>query len=284
MLDDLFAADNAAAARDLIANPSRRAPEPPKFSAWSLVTAVPRGAGEAAAQVLGSAADIANAFRYMRDATPEQRKQMDRGGIPAAQFSSDLGDSLRDRGREFRPDPQSASTAEQVLYGFARGAAKIIPSAMVAGPLGVGLAGAEEAFSASDDLRRQGVDLNTRSKAAVVQGAGLALAALPAAGTTLAGTAALYAAGGPGGFIAQQALTREILSGAGYNDIGMGYDPFDPVGLAVSALIPAGFAAYGLRQNKIAAAVKSLPDLPRDAAPVDAQTPAAPVPELSPVA
>lgn len=260
-------------------------PPKPKTSAWAdvgkAVTAVPRGIGEAAAQVMGTAADLAGAYRAMRDATPEQRKALDRGGLPPDAFSSDLGDSLRDRGREFRPDPETASTAEQILYGFSRGATKIIGGAVVGGVPGVIAAGAEEGFSTADDLRRQGVDFDTRGKAGLVQGAGLALAALPAAGQTLMGTLGLYAAGGPGGFMAQQALTREILQSAGYDKIGMGFDPLDPVGLAVSALIPAGFAAYGFRQAKIAQAVKSLPDLPRDAP--AAAPDSAPPSDLSPV-
>ena len=218
------------------AAPNYVAPPKPKTSAWadvgSFLTAAPRGVVEAAAQVMGTAADLAHALRYMRDATPAQNKEIALRGVPVEQFSSDLGDSLRDRGREFRPAPETASTAEQVLYGFARGASKIVAGAVAGGIPGVLAAGAEEGFTASDELRRQGVDADTRGKAGLVQGAGLALAALPAAGTTLKSTLALYAAGGPGGFMAQQALTREILQSAGYDKIGLGYDPTDPVGLA----------------------------------------------------
>lgn len=277
----------------IAAAPAYIPPPKPKTSAWadvgSVLSAVPRGIGEAAAQVMGTAADAAGAYRAIRDATPAQRKAIDRGGVPVESFSSGFGDALRDRGREFRPDPQTAGTAEQILYGFSRGASKIIAGAAAGGIPGVIAAGLEEAVSTADDLRREGVDIDTRAKAGLVQGAGLALAALPAAGQTVAGTLGLYAAGGPGGFIAQQALTREILRGAGYEQLGMGYDPLDPVGLAVSSLIPAGFAAWGFRQAKIAQAVKSLPDLPRagDAPPVEAAhaaVGAAPPSELSPVA
>jgi hypothetical protein len=275
-----FGADEANAAA-----PNYIPPPKPKTSAWadvgSTFTAVPRGIGEAAAQVMGTAADLANAARAFRD-TPS--RDMKARGLSVESYSSDLGDALRDRGREFRPDPETASTAEQVLYGFARGAAKIVGGAVAGGPAGVLAAGAEEAFTQADELKRQGVDVDTRGKAGLVQGAGLALAALPAAGTTIKSTLALYAAGGPGGFVAQQALTREILQSAGYDKIGAGFDPLDPVGLAVSALIPAGFAAYGFRQAKIAAAVRDLPDLPK--ATQDAPAAPAAVPDfaLSPVA
>lgn len=232
---------------------------PPSWSAWSLVTAVPRGIGEAAHQVVGSTADLAKAYRFFRDATPQQL----RAGVPVEQYSSDFGDYVRDRGRELRPDPASASAAEQVLYGFARGAAKIVGAAVVAGPAGVVAAGLEEGMSQSDELRRQGVGVEPRTRAGVVQGAGLALAALPAFGATWGQTAALYVAGGPGGYVAQQAMTREILRTAGHERVAEQFDPLDPVGLAVASLLPAGFAWLGMRGQKLAAAAQSLPDLPR---------------------
>lgn len=250
----------------------------PKFSAWRTVTAVPRGVNEAIAQVAATGADVLGSLRYMRDATPEQRRQMDRSGVPIESFSSDAGDELRKFGREFRPDPLTAHAAEQVVYGFSRGATKIVGGAVVGGPAGVAIAGLEEGITQSDELRLAGVDVNTRTKVGAVQGAGLALAALPIVGQTAAGTAGLYALGGPGGFIAQQAATREILQSAGYDRIGAQFDPFDPVGLAVATLLPAGFAAYGLRQQKLQRAAASLPDLPpRADVPLPAD-PAAPAP------
>ena len=267
----------AAAAPDYIAPPK---PEP-KFNAWGVATAVPRGMAEAGMQVLGSVADIGAGLAYYRD-TPTKDMQ---AGIPAEAFSSDLGESLRARGREFRPDPLTASTAEELLFGFARGESKIVGGAMAAGPLGVAVAGAEEAMTQSDELRRQGVGLEARNKAGMVQGAGLGLAALPLVGQTLKATAALYVAGGPGGFMAQQALTREILRNAGQDQIAAQFDPFDPVGLAVASLIPAGFAAWGIRGQRMAAAAKAAEDfrtgpVPSDVAPVAAAVRQAYSPEV----
>jgi hypothetical protein len=275
-----FGSDTANAAA-----PNFIPPPKPKTSAWadvgSALTAVPRGVGEAAAQVMGTAADLASAARTFRD-TPDMKAK----GLPVEAYSSDFGDALRDRGREFRPDPTTASTAEQILYGFSRGASKIVAGAIAGGIPGVLAAGAEEGFTVADELRREGVDVATRAKAGLVQGAGLALAALPAAGQTLKGTLGLYALGGPGGFMAQQALTREILQSAGYDKLGMGFDPLDPVGLAVASLIPAGFAAYGFRRAKMDAAVRDLPDLPPRAPDAQPVSPADTLPpsDLSPIA
>lgn len=285
-------------------SPVRAQPAPEaKFSAWRVITAVPRAAVEFGAQRMGVLAEVASGFGQVAGAYPEvlgaagpslsadQRRQADAqrrrlltGGVD---MSSEAGDLLREAGRSYRPDPVTAHAAEQVVYGFTRGAAKLVSDTLMFGPAGPLVAGADEAMSAADDLRLQGVDIATRTKAGAVQGAGLALAALPVVGQSAAATAGLYAVGGPGGFIAQQALTREILQGAGYDKISAQFDPFDPVGLAVATLLPAGFAAYGLRQQKLQRAVESLPDLPPRADAAPPADPAAPAPmpsRLSPVA
>lgn len=293
MIDDLFSADTDAAARDRIAKPLPPKPAETKFSAWRTITAPVRGVVEAAAQGLASTAEVIGGYGQVLGAYPEAvgysptgeaRKQADAarsklltGGVD---LNNDVGDALREAGRSYRPDPTTAHAAEQLVYGFARGASKVVGGAVTMGPAGVLMAGAEEGLSAADDLRAQGVSFGARSAAGAVQGAGLALAALPAVGQTLKATAGLYALGGPVGFVAQQAATREILQGAGYEQIGAQFDPFDPVGLAVATLLPAGFAWHGMRQQKIARAVASLPDLPprADAAPVAEAVPPAQFP------
>lgn len=289
MISDLYADDALAAARDAVRNPRQAPPQPRRTSVWqdigNFATAIPRGVSEAAVQVGATLADTAAALRYMGNATPAQRKAMDSGGLPVEAFSSETGDNLREFGRMYRPDAETAHWSEQVLYGFARGATKIVGGAVAAGPAGVLAAGLEEGVTQADELRMQGVGADARSKAGAVQGAGLALAALPLVGTTMGQTAALYVAGGPGGFVAQQALTREILQSAGHAKVAQEFDPFDPVGLAVASLVPAGFAAYGLRAQRLQRAAASLPadvrDVPgyRDATPAaDAALAAPPAP------
>lgn len=260
---DLHGPDLTAAAPRFIQAP-RPTPEA-KFSAWS---AIPRALGEAAAQRLGGVADIIGGFGQVAGAYPEamgvipdatQRQQADQQRLKllrdGVDMSSEVGDSLRDRGREFRVEPEAASTAEQLIYGFTRAASKVVTDVAVMGPAGALVSGGDEALSVADDLKRQGVtDPLVRGGAGAVQGAGLALAALPLVGQSLKATAALYVAGGPGGFVAQQALTRKILADSGYDAPAAQFDPFDPVGLAVAALIPAGFAALGVRGQRLRAA------------------------------
>lgn len=235
----LFADDTRASVSAAIRNPVTLPQPEPKFSAWSMLTAAPRGIAAAGAEISGTALELLQPF----GATMGRLA----GETPAADMGRRMADEVRTGVREnLAPNPEDSSAAEQVLYGFARGASKVVLGAP-AGPAGFALAGAEEATTAARDLQRQGVDDATAWKAGGVQGAGLALAALPLAGTTLKSTAALYLAGGPGGFVAQQALTREILKQGGYDQIAEGYDPFDPVGLAVSTLVPAVFTAAALR-------------------------------------
>lgn len=252
-------------------------PKPqPKTSIWqdaaALATAIPRGVGEGVAQVGATMAEIMAGYGDTMARMESGQSLQDR----APNMQSDFADSLRDRGREFRPDAQSATAAEQVLFGFARGATKIVGGAVAGGAPGVVLAGVEEGYTQRGELIAEGVDPTTARKAGAVQGAGLALAALPVAGQTLRATAALYLAGGPGGFMAQQALTREILQRGGYDERAAATDPFDPVGLAVSALVPAPFAVMGLRSARLRA------DLTRE---IGAQAYMAPrAPDMTPTA
>lgn len=157
---------------------------------------------------------------------------------------------FRDYERALRPDPVTAGEAEKIVYGFVGPMASLVGGAVVGGIPGLASVAAETGFSQSEDLAQQGVDIKTRTAIGgltTVVTAGSAL--LPMAGSTVPKTIALYALGGPGQFVAQQAATREILKAADYNEIAKQYDPFDPAGLALSALVPAPFAAWGIRGN-----------------------------------
>ncbi|MDB5453250.1 MAG: hypothetical protein JWO33_1828, partial [Caulobacteraceae bacterium] len=113
---------------------------------------------------------------------------------------------------------------------------------------GAALTGGDEGLTEADRLKQEGVDLATRTKAGLVSGVSAAAAvAVPVVGVGAKSTAALVAIGGPGSFAAQQAATRAILQHAGYDQLASQYDPLDPVGLAVSTLVPAGFGLHGLR-------------------------------------
>lgn len=273
MLDDLFQADNIAAARDAAMRPPPVPKQAASFSAWKTLTAAPRGVTAGVAQTGGFFSDVLGAFGQALDATGTAgaggmfggQTQAERQSSDAAaakmrreglDFNSEAGDSFRSVARGYSPDPETAHAAERLVFDFARFASKAVGYSVAAGPLvGAGLTGADEALTASDDLRLQGVDLGTRSAAGAVIGAASALGVgLPMAGRTALGTTGLVALGGPGAFMAQQAGVRKILQDADYSKLAEQYDPFDPVGLAVSTLVPAGFGAWAMRGAKTRAA------------------------------
>jgi hypothetical protein len=76
-------------------------------------------------------------------------------------------------------------------------------------------------------------------------------------GKTVAGTVGLVATGGPAMFVGEQALTREVLNRANYGGVAKGYDPFDPMGLALSAFVPGavGLAVHRARVRKAKAPI-----------------------------
>lgn len=263
---DTYSDSLGLAATSTVALP-KPAPQP-RLSLWGLTTAAPKGVAAAGAERAGFASDVLGAFGQVLGAYPEamgasvtgeQRKQADEARqkllTEGMDFSSEAGDLFRGVAREYRPDAKTASTAENLLFGLSRGLSKIAADVVTMGPAGAAVSAADEASMVADDLKREGVPLGARTAAGTVQGAFMGLGAiLPMAGQTLKATAALYLAGGPAGFVAQQAITRHILENAGQDKAAAQFDPFDPVGLAVASIIPLPFAHYGLKANRAAQA------------------------------
>jgi hypothetical protein len=265
-LDDLHEEGTATVLADLARRPQPVAPSSPKFSAWSTLTAAPRGVAGGAAETGGFWADILGAFGQVGGAYPEalgvipdakQRRQADEQRTKLLEqgvdYSSEAGDTLRAVARDhYAPDPLTAHAAEQTMYGLSRFMTKAVGYSVAGGPVaGSVFTGADEAMTASDDLRLKGVDLATRTKAGAIAGVSAAAGvALPVAGKTAVQTAALVALGGPASFMAQQAATREVLKAAKYDHLASQYDPLDPVGLTISTLVPAAFGAWAMRGTR----------------------------------
>lgn len=225
-------------------------------------TTLPRAVAAGASEVVGNVIDMASAAGQVAAAAggitpgfdPSQRPQesaeamanLKAEGInwrpefsrPAYQFAQDL-----------RPDPATASTAENIVFGLTKGLSKAIGMAATVGPVAgaVGF-GASEGMTMAEDLAAQGVDEATRTKAGLVTAGATALGmGIPLSGRTLGQTAGLVLVGGPGTFIAQQSATQDILRNADYGAIAEQYDPLDLVGLSLATLVPAGFAAFAMR-------------------------------------
>ena len=291
MLDDLFLNDNLRTLQDAAMRPPPVPKQAASFSAWRTTTALPRGVNAGIVQAGSGMADVLGAFGETLGATgaassrgmfsvptADERQQADAAAKKLREqgASFDLGDPGRRFADEFKPDPETAHTAERLVFDFARVASKAVGYVATTGGLpGALMTGADEGLTVADELKQQGVDLKTRAKVGAVVGGVTALGVgLPMAGNTLAQTAGLVALGGPVSFMAQQQAVRSILEAADYTKLAEQYDPLDPVGLAVSTLIPAGFGAWGLR----AARARQAREATAAAAKAEADFAAGPVP------
>lgn len=265
-LDDAFQGSTDAALLDMVQRPVAPKPQAPAFSLWGFTTAAPKGVVAGAAQGIGSAADVTGAFGDVLGAlgdaggqgmfgglTPDERKQTEQARekliTEGPSYNTEAGRSFRQVAKDYMPDPVASHGAEQAVANFFRVGSKAVTAAATLGNIpGAIVAGAEEGFTQSDELGQQGVDLATRTKVGAVTAVSNAVGfALPAAGATWKSTVGLALAGGPVSFVAQNEATRQILKGANYSKLADQYDPFDPVGLALSTLLPLGFGALAMR-------------------------------------
>lgn len=271
-IEELYQSETDKILNDRVSRPLPEPIEQRSFgvNAWNMAKAPVKGGAAGITESGGFFADILGAYGemqagYARSLDPslmldaEAAKKVQDEGAPARArvksgeaFSTEIGTSFRQTAREYAPDPQTAGTAENLLFGLPRFMTKAVGYTVAAGgvPGAVMLAG-DEGMTEADRLKAEGVDINTRTKVGTVAG-GIAGASvlMPMAGTTWKTTAGLVAAGGPGGFIAQQAASKAILENAGYDKLANQYDPLDPVGLTVSTLIPAAFGGYAMRGVK----------------------------------
>lgn len=276
MLGDLYQSDVDTALDTLAATPPERPKPVAKWNGWSApLRGITAGAAEAGAfladtlkgygQVMGATGtqSAGGMFSVQSDAekrdTELQRFKLDTGAVDT---TSGVGTALRDVARDYRPDPSTAGLAERLTFDLTRFLGKAVGYTVAgAGVPGAVALGADEAMVTADDLARQGVDQQTRMKAGAVAGVSAAAGVLlpVAAPGSVAKTVGLWALGGPGAFVAQQQATREILGQADYKQLAEQYDPLDPVGLLVSSLVPAGFAAHALHGARVKAAPGAKP-------------------------
>jgi hypothetical protein len=270
MLDEAFQSSTDAALIDMAQRPQRPKPQAPAFSLWATMKAAPKGVVAGAAQGMASTAEMTSAFGDVLGSLGDAGGQGMFGGLTAKErqetnaareklittgpeFTSEGGRMLRDSARYYLPDPVTAHWSEHAVGNLVRFGSKALTAALTLGNVpGAIVAGAEEGFTQAEDLRTQGVDLATRTKVGAVTAATNAVGfALPVAGQTWRATLGLAAVGGPGSFVVQNAATRQILQDANYSDLATQFDPFDPVGLALSTLLPLGFGALAMRGSRV---------------------------------
>ncbi|MBR8083072.1 lytic transglycosylase domain-containing protein [Burkholderia vietnamiensis] len=235
-------------------------PEPrsyPSTSLTSIAQAVGRGVGQGGSALFGASADIATGLSQIfvdpdtLTLNPQAQADADKqvNAAIAKQraghlFESPLGTRAYDLSDTFKPDPTRTTAIDQTVQGVMSGLTQIVPATVLGGPLaGAAVGGTSIGMSRAEDLKRQGVDVGTRTAVGAVEGAITgAGAVLPVAGSTLPRTIGLVAAGGPGAAIAQAGIEKAILRNANYDHLADQIDPLDPVNLAAATLMAGTFA------------------------------------------
>lgn len=228
----------------------------PSFDAWSFAKTGLSSLRTAGYQAAGNFLDLASESASANNAGLEQsslspsdvaqrRAENDR---TAASFSG-LAATMRQRATESMPDPITAHRADQVLNGVVSSVGRAAGAIGTLGPVAGGAVfGLSEADTTYQDLRSRGVDEATARKVAGMSGVvSAATAGLPAGGSTIARTAGIAAVAGPVSYMGEQAISRQILQKAGYADEAAMHDPTDPLGLALSIVLPGVMGAIHVR-------------------------------------
>lgn len=290
-LDDAYQAGTDAALQDMAVRPQGPKRAPPRFSLWGTVWQAPKsiaaGAAEASASVveaLGGLSQVDISPDAMAAQTPEELEKIRKRARETMEKGfreNEISRSFRNTAADYLADPATAHGAQVAVSELFRVGSKAVTAAAVLGPVpGAIVSGLEEGFTTSEKLARQGVDLETRTAVGAVTAAVQAgTFALPVAGKTWPQTIGLALAGGPGGYVGQQAATRYILQQADYTLLADQYDPFDPVGLTAATVLPLGFGALGMRAaRRTDAPAPEVVDAARTALLAEQQAAARPVP------
>jgi hypothetical protein len=258
-IDSLYADSIDASIAEQLRNPGP-APET-SFSTWSFIKSGVKGPAAAANETTGTLADALSAFGQTMAATDarpsmfgsqtaEQRTQEEeaRKKMLAGYVDTTVGNSFRAVAAEFAPDPQTAHAADQAIFGLTRFATKATIDVGLLGPgFGAAALGLDEGNTTTQNLINKGVDTSAAMKVGGITGVTSGVGAvLPIGGKTVTQTLGLIGLGGPGSFIAQEALSREILQ-QNYPGEASTHDPLDPLGLTLSIAVPGAFGALHLR-------------------------------------
>jgi len=246
---DLYADDIESGIQRHLANPPP--PEPTSFDTWSFMGAGAKGVPKGLLELGAGATDaLAAVTEIGLDSLSPEKQQMAKERSDAIRI---FGRATRKKSKEFASDPETSQAADVVINNLSSTVTQAVASVAVAG-VGVGslVFGASTGRSVYLDLIEKGVDKETAMKVAGVTGVvNAAGVVVPLGSATKAGTAALVAASGPGAYMAQEKLSKEILQRAGYEKEAQTHDPFDPLGLAISTVLPGIFgAAHALKLSR----------------------------------
>ncbi len=223
------------------------APPEQSFSIGSFLGAGFKSPAAGALETIGSTADLLSGFATPLAASSgddEARRKM----LAGESFDVAAGNVLRRKADTFMPNPETSHRADQVLAGLGRGVSKAVGYIGTMGPAGALPFALDEGNTTTQNLRSQGIDTATAAKVGAVWGVASGIGAVvPLGGQTIAQTAALVVGSGPVTFMAQEALSRDILAKASYADEAAKHDPLDPLGLAISTVLPGVFGGFHMR-------------------------------------
>lgn len=147
---------------------------------------------------------------------------------------------------EYTPDPERTSMAAQVIYGVSNGLAKYgmaTVAGATTGPASVvvtpTLFGASVGINEAQKLKDEGVDDATAKQAGMISTAMNAFwGGVPGAfGKSLTAKVATGAGLGALTSFNEMAAIKTVLDNANYSKLALKYDPTDPVGMGVNALV-----------------------------------------------
>ena len=153
---------------------------------------------------------------------------------------------------DYAPDPETTGVVAQVIHSIGTELTKAGMAAIVTGgnPGAASLLyGAQHGVETAQRYKDQGVDDETATNLGVgafVAGT-LGMRIPGALGSTRAVSALYGSVVNPIANISEEATIRTILDKSGYSALADKVDPFDPINLAVAAVVGGGFGALGYR-------------------------------------
>ena len=156
---------------------------------------------------------------------------------------------------DYSPDPETTGVVAQVIHGVGTEITKGVMATLVTGG-NAGAAsllyGAQHGIETAQRYKDQGVDEDTAASLGVgAFVAGTLGMRLPAAlGSTRAVSALYGSVVNPLANVSEDTTIRTILDKSGYAALADKVDPFDPINLAVAAVVGGGFGALGYRARQ----------------------------------
>lgn len=181
----------------------------------------------------------------IEDPTAFAKEQVERTAAVAKEWR-------RKAKEDYSPDPETTGVVAQVIHSIGTELTKAGMAAIVTGgnPGAASLLyGAQHGVETAQRYKDQGVDDETATNLGVgafVAGT-LGMRIPGALGSTRAVSALYGSVVNPIANISEEATIRTILDKSGYSALADKVDPFDPINLAVAAVVGGGFGALGYR-------------------------------------